>query len=68
MSFAESILTGDLESLRQTYRLDALAMVSMPDLDLQDLLLAKLAPKVKGYRLLKERRLVPSSFTLPATG
>ena len=80
MSFAESILTEDLEPLRQrllfhplwtgiergtlpretlrffalqdwwlvreAYRLDALAVAEMPDLDLQELLLAKLAPKV----------------------
>ena len=102
MSFAESILTEDLEPLRQrllfhplwtgiergtmpretlrlfappdwwlvreAYRLNALAVAQMPDLDLQELLLAKLAPKVGGYRLLKERRLVASGFTLPATG
>ena len=86
MSFAESILTEDLEPLRQrllfhplwtsieqgtlsretlrvfalqdwwlvreAYRLDALAVASMPDLDLQDLLLAKLVPKIGGYQLL----------------
>ncbi len=86
MSFAEHILTEDLEPLRQrllfhplwtgieqgtlrretlrvfalqdwwlvqqAYRLDALATASMPDLDLQDLLLAKLVPKIGGYRLL----------------
>src|SRR5947207_13360619 len=38
--------------VRQAYRLDALAVASMPDLDLQDLLLAKLVPKIGGYRLL----------------
>jgi len=54
--------------VREAYRLDALAVAEMPDLDLQELLLAKLAPKVGGYRLLKERRLVASGFTLPATG
>jgi thiaminase/transcriptional activator TenA len=54
--------------VREAYRLDALAVAEMPDLDLQELLLAKLAPKVGGYRLLKERKLVASGFTLPATG
>ena len=86
MSFAESILTEDLEPLRQrlpfhplwtgiehgtlpreilrvfalqdwwlvreAYRLDALAVAGMSDLDLQELLLAKLIPKIGGYRLL----------------
>src|ERR1700736_2468999 len=86
MSFAESMLTEDLEPLRQrlrfhplwtgieqgtlpqetlrvfalqdwwlvreAYRLDALAVAAMPDLDLQDLLLAKLVPKIGGYRRL----------------
>src|SRR5215467_13432470 len=86
MSFAEHILTEDLEPLRQrllfhplwtgieqgtlpretlrvfalqdwwlvreAYRLDALAIAGMPDLDLQDLLLAKLVPKIGAYRLL----------------
>jgi pyrroloquinoline-quinone synthase len=86
MSFAESILTEDLDPLRQrllfhplwteieqgtlpretlhvfalqdwwlvrqAYRLDALAVAGMPDLDLQDLLLAKLVPKIGGYHLL----------------
>ena len=86
MSFADGILTEDLEPLRQrllfhplwtgieegtvssetlcifalqdwwlvreAYRLDALAVAGMPDLDLQDLLLAKLVPKIGGYRLL----------------
>ncbi len=86
MSFADHILTEDLEPLRQrllfhplwtgieqatlpretlrvfalqdwwlvreAYRLDALAVAGMPDLDLQDLLLAKLVPKIGGYRLL----------------
>jgi len=86
MSFAESILTENLDPLRQrllfhplwtgieqgtlpretlrvfalqdwwlvreAYRLDALAVAGMPDLDLQDLLLAKLVPKIGGYRLL----------------
>ena len=83
MSFAESILTEDLEPLRQrllfhplwtgiergtmpretlrlfappdwwlvreAYRLNALAVAQMPDLDLQELLLAKLVPKIGGY-------------------
>src|SRR5436309_5134083 len=86
MSFADHILTEDLDPLRQrllfhplwtgieqgtllretlrifalqdwwlvreAYRLDALAVASMPDLDLQDLLLAKLVPKIGGYKLL----------------
>jgi pyrroloquinoline-quinone synthase len=86
MSFADGILTEDLEPLRQrllshplwtgieqgtlpremlrvfalqdwwlvreAYRLDALATASMPDLELQDLLLAKLVPKIGGYQLL----------------
>src|SRR2546430_14782940 len=86
MSFAESILTENLDPLRQrllfhplwvgieqgtlpretlrvfalqdwwlvreAYRLDALAIAGMPDLDLQDHLLAKLVPKIGGYRLL----------------
>lgn len=86
MSFADNILTEDLEPVRQrllfhplwtgieqgtlprqalrvfalqdwwlvreAYRLDALAVAGMPDLDLQDLLLAKLVPKMGGYRLL----------------
>jgi pyrroloquinoline-quinone synthase len=82
MSFADHILTEDLEPLRQrllfhplwtgieqgtllrvfalqdwwlvreAYRLDALAVAGMPDLDLQDLLLAKLTPKIGGYHLL----------------
>ncbi len=38
--------------VREAYRLDALAVAAMPDLDLQDLLLAKLVPKIGGYRLL----------------
>jgi pyrroloquinoline-quinone synthase len=38
--------------VREAYRLDALAVAGMPDLELQDLLLAKLAPKIGGYRLL----------------
>ncbi len=86
MSFADHILTENLEPLRQrllfhplwtgivqgtlpretlrvfalqdwwlvreAYRLDALAIAAMPDLDLQDYLLAKLVPKIGGYRLL----------------
>src|SRR5260221_11722898 len=86
MSFADGILTEDLEPLRQrllshplwtgieegtvqrdtlrvfalqdwwlvreAYRLDALAVAGMPDLDLQDLLLSKLVPKIGGYPLL----------------
>ena len=38
--------------VREAYRLDALAVVGMPDLDLQDLLLAKLLPKIGSYLLL----------------
>jgi pyrroloquinoline-quinone synthase len=38
--------------VREAYRLDALAIAGVPDLDLQDLLLAKLVPKIAGYRLL----------------
>jgi pyrroloquinoline quinone (PQQ) biosynthesis protein C len=38
--------------VRQAYRLDALAVAAMPDLELQDLLLAKLVPKIGGYQLL----------------
>src|SRR5205809_2358537 len=86
MSFADHILTENLDSLRQrllyhslwtgieqgslpreilrvfalqdwwlvreAYRLDALAVAGMPDLDLQELLLAKLVPKIGGYHLL----------------
>jgi pyrroloquinoline-quinone synthase len=86
MSFADTILTENLDPLRQrlllhplwtgieqgtlpretlrffalqdwwlvreAYRLDALAVAGMPNLDLQDLLLAKLVPKIGGYRLL----------------
>lgn len=86
MSFADSILTEELEPLRQrilyhplwtgiedgtvqretlrvfalqdwwlvreAYRLDALAVAGMPDLDMQELLLAKLLPKIGGYKLL----------------
>lgn len=86
MSFADAILTEDLQPLRQrllthplwmgieqgtlprealrvfalqdwwlvrqAYRLDALAVAAMPELDLQELLLAKLVPKMGGYHLL----------------
>src|SRR4051794_19574599 len=86
MSFADAVLTEDLEPLRQkllnhplwvgiedgtldvsrlrlfalqdwwlvreAYRLDALAVASAPDLETQELLLAKLLPKVGGYKLL----------------
>lgn len=38
--------------VREAYRLDALAVAAIPDLELQDLLLAKLVPKIGGYRLL----------------
>jgi len=86
MSFADSILNEEMESLRQrllhhplwtgiengtvqretlrifalqdwwlvreAYRLDALAVVGMADLAMQELLLAKLVPKIGGYTLL----------------
>lgn len=86
MSFADHILTENLEPLRQrlldhqlwkgieqgtlpretlrifalqdwwlvreAYRLDALAVVGMPDLEMQELLLAKLIPKMGAYKLL----------------
>lgn len=86
MSFADKLLTEDLEPLRQkllnhplwagietgtleverlkvfalqdywlvreAYRLDALAIVAAPDLEMQELLLAKLWPKQGGYKLL----------------
>lgn len=86
MSFADSILTQNMQPLRQAllyhplwtgiedgslprerlrlfalqdwwlvreaYRLDALAVAAVSDLDVQELLLAKLLPKVGGYKLL----------------
>ena len=86
MSFADTILTENLEPLRQrllyhplwkaieqgtlererlrlfalqdwwlvreAYRLDALAVVGVSDLEIQELLLAKLVPKIGGYKLL----------------
>lgn len=86
MSFAVSILTENLEPLRQrllyhplwraieqgtlarerlrvfalqdwwlvreAYRLDALAVAGVSDLEIQELLLAKLVPKIGGYKLL----------------
>ncbi|WP_165423762.1 iron-containing redox enzyme family protein [Ktedonosporobacter rubrisoli] len=86
MSFADTLLTEDLEPLRQrllyhplwigiengtleverlrifalqdwwlvreAYRLDALAIAAAPDLEVQELLLSKLVPKVGGYKLL----------------
>lgn len=86
MSFADVILTEDLEPLRQqllnhplwagiedgtldvvrlrlfalqdwwlvreAYRLDALAVAAAPDLETQELLLAKLLPKLGGYKFL----------------
>src|SRR5260221_13327477 len=86
MSFTDSILNEEVESLRQrlmdnplwtgiengtvqretlrifalqdwwlvreAYRLDALAVVGMADLAMQELLLAKLVPKIGGYTLL----------------
>src|SRR6266496_5445005 len=38
--------------VREAYRLDALAVAGMPDLAMQDLLLAKLVPKIGAYKLL----------------
>ncbi len=38
--------------VREAYRLDALAVAAAPDLDVQELLLRKLLPKVGGYQLL----------------
>jgi thiaminase/transcriptional activator TenA len=86
MSFADALLTENLEPLRQrllhhplwrgiedgtldrerlrlfalqdwwlvreAYRLDALAVATANDLEVQELLLAKLLPKVGGYKLL----------------
>lgn len=83
MSFADALLTEDLQPLRQkllyhplwtgieqgtatheqlrrfalqdwwlvreAYRLDALAIATAPDLETQELLIAKLQPKVGGY-------------------
>lgn len=86
MSFADAILTQDIQPLRwsllnhplwmdietgtlprarlrlfaqqdwwlvrEAYRLDALAIATVDDLEVQELLLAKLLPKVGGYKLL----------------
>jgi len=38
--------------VREAYRLDALAIASAPDLELQEMLIQKLLPKVGGYTLL----------------
>jgi pyrroloquinoline-quinone synthase len=38
--------------VREAYRLDALAVAASPDLDVQELLLRKLMPKIGGYQLL----------------
>jgi len=38
--------------VREAYRLDALAVAGMPDLAMQDLLLAKLVAKIGAYKLL----------------
>ncbi len=38
--------------VREAYRLDALAVVGMPDLEMQELLLAKLVPKIGAYKML----------------
>jgi pyrroloquinoline-quinone synthase len=86
MSFADAIVTEDIQSLRQrllyhplwagieagtlersrlqlfalqdwwlvreAYRLDALAVAAASDLEVQELLLSKLMPKLGGYKLL----------------
>jgi pyrroloquinoline-quinone synthase len=39
--------------LREAYRLDALGVVGKLDLEMQDLLLAKLVPKISAYQLLQ---------------
>src|SRR5262245_45389099 len=38
--------------VREAYRLDALAVAAVSDLDAQELLLRKLMPKIGGYKLL----------------
>ncbi|GHO45507.1 iron-containing redox enzyme family protein [Ktedonospora formicarum] len=38
--------------VREAYRLDALAIAGIADLEIQDLLIRKLTPKVGGYKLL----------------
>lgn len=38
--------------VREAYRLDALAIAAIGDLEIQDLLIRKLTPKIGGYRLL----------------
>src|SRR6266699_2154075 len=38
--------------VREAYRLDALAVAAVSDLEVQELLLAKLVPKLGGYKLL----------------
>ncbi len=38
--------------VREAYRLDALAVAAVSDLEVQELLLRKLMPKVGGYKLL----------------
>ena len=38
--------------VREAYRLDALAVAAVSDLDVQELLLRKLMPKIGGYKLL----------------
>ena len=38
--------------VREAYRLDALAIAAVDDLEVQELLIAKLTPKVGGYKLL----------------
>src|SRR5579884_1471728 len=38
--------------VRQAYRLDALAIASVSELEMQELLISKLTPKVGGHKLL----------------
>jgi pyrroloquinoline-quinone synthase len=38
--------------VREAYRLDALAIASTNELEIQDLLISKLTPKMEGYKLL----------------
>lgn len=38
--------------MREAYRLDALAVAGASDLEVQDLLISKLTPKIGGYKLL----------------
>jgi pyrroloquinoline-quinone synthase len=38
--------------VREAYRLDSLAVITSNDLEIQELLLSKLMPKIGGYKLL----------------